>query len=108
MSTIAQITPEGWFAIVIALLVFGLYADHLGHALTDYIQLRGARRLRGLVIALLLAAGVLGIVMGTVARYVPAIADAARFVRWISVGMLFVGGITTFITWRWPGKGGND
>jgi hypothetical protein len=99
-SVLVQITPEGWVAIAITLIPTYLFADHLAHTVGDYRRHRGARRLRGLMLAILLFAGMLGILMGIFARYVPEVGTAARFIRWISVGMLFVGGITTYVTWR--------
>lgn len=100
----AAVTPEGWVALGLSALVFYLFTDHLVYASWDYAERRDARRFRGLMIGLLLAAGTLGILMGSVARYVPEMAEVARFVRWITIGMLFVGGITTWITWRVDGE----
>lgn len=97
---LARITTEGWVAIGLSAFVTYLFADHFVHATREYVRLRGARRLRGWMLAALLLSGVLGILMGNIARYIPELADAARFMRWVAVGMLFVGGITTWITWR--------
>lgn len=91
---------EGWVAISLAAVVAYLFVDHAAHAFADYTRRGGVRRLRGLMLALLLGAGALAILMGNLARYVPEVADVSRFLRWVSVGMLFVGGITTWITWR--------
>lgn len=100
----ARIATEGWIGMGLSVFVLYLYADHLANTAWDYLEHRGVRRLRGLMIAILLVAGCLGIVMGTVARYVPEVAEPARFVRWITLGMLFVGGISSWVSWRWPGS----
>ncbi len=96
-----QIPLEGWVGMGLAAFVFYLWADHMAHTGWDYLAHRGPRRLRGLMIGILLAAGTLGILMGIIARYVPELADITRFIRWITVGMLLVGGIVTWVTWRW-------
>lgn len=101
---VAPIGIEAAVAIGLSDLVLYLFADNLVHSAAFYFRHRNLRRLRAFVLALLLAAGSAGILMGTVARYVPELGDPARFIRWVTIGMLFVGGAMSWVTWRF----GND
>lgn len=97
-------TNEGLVAYsLLTAVVFLLYIDHAYRSYKLWNRERGYRALRGFFISVMLLVGMLALVLGAAAASFPDARDFAVFLGSIIRGMLLVGGILIFISWRKEG-----
>lgn len=98
---VGNTTDEGLIAyLVLTSVVVLLYIDHAVHAFRLWRQERRLRSLRNFFIAVMLLVGMAVLLLGATARMVPLLGEWAVFLGSVLRGMLLVGGLAIFYSWR--------